>query len=178
MEWTCRCGAFAVEVEPKGGTRAVCYCRFCQDFARRTDAEDTLDPQGGSDLYQVAPEAARILRGREHLTWIRLSDKGPCRWHTTCCNTAVANTLESPKIPFLTLMTPGFARPDDLGPVAVRVFRGNAKGRVPDDAGGVWRLYRGFARRAIKSRLSGGWRENPFFDEAGRPIAEGRRVAD
>jgi hypothetical protein len=179
MEWTCRCGAVAADVEPKGGTRAVCYCRFCRDFARRTGAEGALDPQGGSDLFQVGPEAVRFVRGGDRLAWMRLSDKGPLRWYTTCCGTPLANTLASRSVPFVTLMAHRFAEPDALGPVRVRVFRRDATGRVPDDAtGGTLPLYLGFARRVLKSFLTGGWRRNPFFGPDGRPVAEGERVAD
>lgn len=179
MEWTCRCGAVAAEVDPKGGTRAVCYCSYCQDFARRTDAEAALDPQGGSDLYQVAPEAVTITRGAGNLAWMRLTDKGPLRWYTTCCNTPVANTLDRRSVPFVTMMAHRLSDPDALGPVRVRVFRRNATGRVPDDGtGGTLPLYLGFARRVLKSFLTGGWRRNPFFGSDGRPIAEGARVAD
>lgn len=179
MEWTCRCGQVAAEVDPRGGTRAVCYCPSCQRFAALTDAEAALDPQGGSDLYQVAPEAARITRGKDKLTWMRLTEKGPLRWHTTCCNTPFANTLATRTIPFLTLVSHRFTDPDALGPVAVRVFRRYARGRVPDDgAGSMLPLYLAFARRALTSRLSGGWRRNPLFDDAGKPIAEGAMRSD
>ena len=179
MEWTCRCGQVAAEVNPTGGTRAVCYCPSCQRFAALTDAEDALDPQGGSDLYQVAPEAARITRGADKLAWMRLTEKGPLRWYTTCCNTPFANTLATPAIPFLTLMSHRFADPDALGPVAVRVFRRYAKSQVPDDgSGSLVPLYLNFARRAVKSWLTGGWKRNPLFDGTGKPIAGGEMRSD
>lgn len=99
MEWTCRCGAVAVEIDPRGGTRAVCYCGSCRRSSALTDASDALDAYGGSDLYQVAPENARITRGADKLAWVRLTAKGPLRWHTTCCNTPFANTLPTPSVP-------------------------------------------------------------------------------
>ena len=179
MEWTCRCGAVAAEADAKGGTRAVCYCPSCRRFAELTGAEASLDPQGGTDLYQVAPEAARITRGADRLAWMRLTEKGPLRWYTTCCNTPFANTLTTPAIPFLTLMSHRFADPEALGPVRARVFRRHATGRVPDDAaGGMWPLYAQFVRRSLRSRLTGGWRRNPLFDDTGRPIAGGALRTD
>lgn len=177
MEWTCRCGAVAADVDPKGGTRAVCYCQSCQRFAALTDATDALDAQGGSDLYQVAPENMRMIRGADKLTWVRLTEKGPLRWRTTCCNSPVANTLDRRSIPFVTLMSQRFVEPDKLPPVSIRVFRRYATGRVPDDtSGGTVRLMAGFARRALKSRLTGGWKRNPFFTASGQPIADGERL--
>lgn len=179
MNWTCRCGAVAAEVDPAGGTRAVCYCRYCQDFARRTGAGDALDPQGGSDLFQVAPEAVRFTRGAGNLAWLRLSDKGPLRWYTTCCGTPLANTLDRRSVPFVTMMAHRFADPNALGPVSVRVFRRDATERVPDDGtGGSLPLYMGFARRVLKSFATGGWRRNPFFGPDGKTVAAGERIAD
>lgn len=179
MDWTCRCGAFAAVVEPRGGTRVVCYCPSCRKFAERTGAEDALDPQGGSDLFQVGPEAMTITRGADRLAWVRLTEKGPLRWYTTCCNTPVANTLERRSIPFITLQSHRFGDPKALGAVTIRSFRRFAKGRVPDDTnGGALHLYFGFARRALKSWLTGGWRRNPLFDDRGYPIASGGPVAD
>ncbi|MEQ9040477.1 MAG: DUF6151 family protein [Silicimonas sp.] len=179
MEWTCRCGAVAAEIDPRGGTRAVCYCGSCRRFSALTDAGDALDAYGGSDLYQVAPENARITRGADKLAWVRLTAKGPLRWHTTCCNTPFANTLATPSVPFLTVMSHRFSDPDALGPVAIRVFRREATGKVPDDGtGGTLPLLLAFVPRALKSRLTGGWRRNPLFDDHRRPIAGGRMLGD
>jgi hypothetical protein len=178
MEWTCRCGVFAAEADTSGGLRAVCYCNSCRNFAIRTGAEGVLDEAGGSDLFQVAPERMRFLRGAENLSWLRLSSRGPVRWFTTCCNTPVASTLETPAIPFVTLQSHRFANPSALGPVKVRVFREAATGRVPDDGGGAIKLYANFGFRALKSKLSGGSKRNPFFGSDGKPIASGGPVAD
>ena len=178
MEWTCRCGAFAAEAETRGGIRAVCYCNSCRAFAARTEATDSLDPAGGSDLYQVAPEQLRFLRGADKLAWLKLTPKGPARWYTTCCNTPVASTLDTPAIPFVTLQSHRFADPAALGPVTIRVFRQAATGTVPDGGGGALKLYANFGFRALKSKLSGGSKRNPFFGSDGKPIAPGGPVAD
>lgn len=171
MEWTCRCGSFAAEVDTHNGIRAVCYCSSCREFAKRCDAEHSLDEAGGSDLYQVAPEAVSFERGADNLTWLRLTQNGPLRWYTTCCNTPVASTLATPAIPFTTLQTHRFSEPNTLPDVSVRVFRRDATARTPDGGKGVMALYLNFAGRALRSRISGGWRRNPFFNDAGKPIA-------
>ena len=176
MEWTCRCGAFSADVDLRRGIRAVCYCESCQKFARLTGAADALDEAGGSDLYQVAPEEVRFQRGGDVLAWTKLTEKGPARWFTTCCNTPVANTMPTPGIPFVTLMSHRFADPDALGPVAARVHRRFALKRVPDDGGGTGALMRNFAVRALRSRLGGGWKRNPFFP-GGQPIGPRRELA-
>ncbi len=178
MEWACRCGAFAAEADTSGGLRAVCYCNSCRDFASRMGAEDALDEAGGSDLYQVAPERIRFLRGAENLAWLKLTPKGPVRWFTSCCNTPVATTLETPAIPFVTFQSHRFADPAALGPVTIRVFRKDATGRAPDDGGGALKLYANFGWRTLKSKLSGGSKRNPFFGLDGTPVAPGLPVAD
>ena len=118
----------------------------------------------------MAPEAVTIERGQSKLAWARMTDKGPARWYTTCCNSPLANTLSTRAIPFITLQTAFLQDQDRLGPVTMRVFRKFALGRVPDAPGGQGRLLWDFAKRALKSRLTGGWRRNPLFDQAGKPI--------
>jgi hypothetical protein len=172
MEWTCRCGAFAAEVDTRRGTRAVCYCPLCRAFAEKTDAADVLDAAGGSDLFQVAPEEMTITRGADRLAWTKLTEKGPARWVTTCCNTPVANTMDRPGIPFITLQTHRFSDPDSLGPVTVRVFRRHATAPAPEGGASTPALYWEFAKRALRSRLTGGWKRNPLFDKAGRPAGQ------
>lgn len=176
MEWTCRCGAFAAEVETRRGIRAVCYCESCRTFAERTGAAGDLDDAGGSDLFQVAPEEVRFLRGGDGLAWTKLTEKGPARWFTTCCNTPVANTLGTPAVPFVTLQSHRFADPGHLGPVATRVHRRFATARVPDGGKGTYGLIWNFARRALRSRLSGGWKRNPFFPD-GKPIGPRQEIS-
>jgi hypothetical protein len=169
--WTCKCAQVALAVEPEGGTRVVCYCNSCRDFATRLGASDILNECGGSDLYQIAPEAARFVKGADKVAWTKMTDKGPARWFTTCCHTPLANTLPTRTIPFLTLQTAYLSEKDTLPPIEISVFRRFANGRVPATSYGQGRLLRKFAVRALKSRLSGGWRQNPLFDDAGRPIA-------
>jgi len=173
MDYTCRCGAFAAAIDPSKGVRAVCYCKFCREFTVKTDAADTLDAAGGTDLFQVAPEEMRIMRGADKLAWTRFTPKGPIRWFTTCCNSPIANTLATRAIPFVTLNTPRLVPQDAVPPIKVRVHRKFATKRVPDDSHGVGYLMRNFGRRALKSRLNGGWKRNPFFDAYGKLISDG-----
>ena len=169
--WTCRCTEVSFALSVGGGTRAVCYCNSCRNFALRLGASDILDEWGGSDLYQVAPEAAQIVRGADKLGWARMTPKGPARWFTTCCHTPLANTLPTPKVPFLTLQSAFIADQDTLGPIEIRLFQKYATGDVPTAKSGQARLLWEFAIRALKSRFSGGWRKNPLFDAAGAPVA-------
>lgn len=169
--WTCNCGDVVLDVTTKGGTRAVCYCGSCRGFIARLGAAHILDEWGGNDLFQVAPEAARFVRGADKVAWMKMTEKGPARWFSTCCKTPLANTLETRAMPFLTLQSAYFESEDSLAPIEIRVSKKGALGRVPDSKGGMARLIWQFVLRALRSRITGGWRRNPLFDAAGRPIA-------
>jgi hypothetical protein len=172
MDWNCSCGSVQLKLRTRVGTRIVCYCPSCRDFLQRCDRAGWLDPWGGSDLYQTAPENVTIGRGKDKLGWIRLSAKGPLRWVATCCNTPVANTLESRTVPYLTLQTRGIDDPADLGEVAARANRRYATGHITEPQGSVNRVIWTFGARALRSWATGGWRKNPFFDVNGAPIGD------
>jgi len=169
--WTCRCGEVSFALTPDGGSHVVCYCESCRNFVNQLGATDILDQWGGNDLFQVAPEAAQIVKGADKLAWGQMTEKGPVRWFTTCCQSPLANTLKTRSVPFLTLQSAFVTNQDALGPVTMRVFRKHAKGRVPNTKSGQGRLLMEFALRSLKSRFTGGWRKNPLFDDAGKPIA-------
>ena len=176
--WSCDCGAFRLSVDTGGGTRAMCYCKDCQAFARTLGRTAMLDAHGGSDLYQVAPHQVLVEAGREHLRALRLTGKGPYRWYTGCCNTPIANTWSSTAIPFVTLMSLRFDAPETLGPVRVQGFRRDAIGYVEREGGGLGRLFAEFGLRVLLSFATGRWRRSPFFDAEGRPLAEARALTE
>ena len=61
----------------------------------------------------------------------------------------------------------------------VRLHRGSALGRVPRPYGSLYALLVGVAKRVLAARLSGRWKNTPFFDADGAPVAEpGRPDAD
>ncbi len=175
MQWTCRCGQVEIEadLDAKGDSRLVCYCNSCRKFAEQTGAGDTLDAAGGVDLYQTAVERVRIVKGADKLAWTRLTPKGPIRWFATCCGGPVANTLSTRNIPFATLMSAGFADQGGLPPIMGRVNRKYATAHIEGDAGNPNKAIRAFLWRALKSRVSGAYKRNPFFTDDGRLIADG-----
>jgi len=169
--WRCRCGAVQATVAqvPQSGVPAVCYCTDCRAFARLHGAADTLDPAGGVALYSTTSDRLRTLQGAEHLGCQRLTRRGPLRWFTTCCDTPLGNTAPFRGVPFFSLMTAGL---EDAPKPRVRLHRGSATGRVPRPHGSLYALALGVARRVLASRLSGRWRETPFFDADGRPVSK------
>jgi hypothetical protein len=171
MELRCRCGEVVGRVEnasPQKVNRVVCYCDDCQAFAHQLGRADLLNRQGGTDIIQVAPAALTILKGRQHIAGLRLSPKGLFRFHTTCCNTPIGNTL-SPAIPFVGIVAQVF---DDnpktvdgvFGPPIGAILGKYAIGKPPADSTGI---NLPVLLRAITKVL--GWRlrgrawPNPFF---------------
>ncbi|NNL19649.1 MAG: hypothetical protein HKP37_12995 [Boseongicola sp.] len=178
MRWTCNCGEVELEVAPGDGTRLVCFCSSCQRFANDFGAGDTLEHGGGADLYQTAPEAVSIIKGEDKLSWVKYTAKGPNRWYTTCCETPMANSLSTRNIPFATILSHNIDDQSQLGPVVARVNRKGATAQITEDAGNAGKAIRAFVWRALRSRLSGRYKQNPFFDASGALIASGRSLGD
>src|SRR4051812_44633162 len=109
-ELRCRCGEVAGTVanaSAQAVNHIVCYCDDCQAFAHQLGRADLLDAKGGSDIVQLAPATLTFTKGRDRIAGVRLTAKGLFRWHTTCCNTPVGNTL-GPAIPFVGIVTQAF----------------------------------------------------------------------
>lgn len=173
---SCRCGALQGHIDVNGtSNRMVCFCQDCQAFARFLGpADKVLDAQGGSELVQLAPHRIHIDRGAEHLAVMRLSDKGMLRWYAACCRTPVGNTMAGPGMPFTGLLTqcldtaplaPAF------GPVRARVNTASALGEPKPRSFGLgsslWRIM----ALVLGSRLTGRYKNTPFFNAAGAPVA-------
>lgn len=168
---SCACGSFQAVIHDasgKTGNHAVCYCSDCQAFARHLgQGARVMDEIGGTQLYQTQPYKVEIQAGADKLTVLRLAPKGLYRWHTTCCNTPVCNTLGTPKFSFAGFMaaniTSGF---EALGPVAVRYKPDHALGPVPQPTGSLPRFIFYTLRNVLRSRINGNWKQTPFFDAA------------
>jgi len=149
--------------------RVVCYCDDCQAFVHQLGRADLLNTQGGSDIVQVAPASLTFVKGQERIAGVRLTPKGLFRYHTTCCNTPVGNTL-SPAIPFVGILVRAFGtdrqRTDQVfGAPGGEIFGKCAIGQPP--AGSSPGLNLPLLLRAIAKVL--GWRltgqawPHPFF---------------
>lgn len=175
--FACSCGATEWQVTaPRRGLRLICYCADCQSFARHLGA-DILTEAGGTDLLQLAPSQVRFTRGAEHLALLRLSPKGLSRWYTRCCNTPVANTLKSARLPFASLSCAAHqGDAADLGPLRCQANTVWASGPgSPKKDSGLGRMVMGFAQRMLAERISGRWQQTPFFAPPDwAPVAEPR----
>lgn len=182
----CRCGAVKGEVRnPKHGTRAVCYCRDCQAFARFLDSPPgMMDALHGTDIVAVRPRFVSFSSGLQNLACMSLSPNGTLRWYATCCRTPIGNTPRDRKVSHVGLVhsclgASQTAIEDAFGPIRMRVNVQSAAGAVPANA--PLSFAAAIARYLVSmawTRLSGGYRVNPFFVPAtGRPIVEPQVVS-
>lgn len=176
---SCRCSKLtgaAANVHPARIRRIVCMCDDCQAYAHYLKREDLLDANGGTEVVPLVPAALKITAGKEHLRCLRLTGKGMYRWYAGCCNTPIANSMQSPKIPFAGVVR-AFIKWNDAdfpSPVYARVQAKFGIGEIPADARRtasfkvivttVGFLLRGWLRRQF--------RPSPFFDAAGQPVVE------
>ena len=174
---SCRCGALRGHVEGSGGSnRMLCYCQDCQAFARFLGRADiVLDAQGGSDIVQLAPHRIHIDRGAEQLAVMRLSDKGMLRWYAACCRTPVGNTMAGPGFPFTGLLVQCLdSAPVEaaFGPVRGSANTDSAIGEPRPRAFGMAGSLLRILAMVAGSRLSGRYKDTPFFTASGAPVAE------
>ncbi len=177
----CRCGQFQARLaRPDLAMRAICYCRDCRAYAHFLGApEGLLDALGGTEVAIVRPRRVAFVAGVEQLACMSLSPRGIFRWYARCCRTPIGNTPRDARIPYLGLVHSCYAqggRPPGaaMGPVRMKVNRRSAHG----DPGGtpLVPLMLGGARQVASiawDRVSGRYRDNPFFDAAtGAPCRE------
>ena len=163
LAFACDCGILRgrlVGATPSNGNRVDCYCNSCRDaelFAGQPDPAP-----GPVELYQSHPKRVKFDAGLDQLAVFSFSDQGILRWQAKCCGATLFNTLRKPKVAFATIRTDRLEDPSVLGPVRTRAFVKMPDGKTRNE---------GFARAVIKlitnalpSRLTGGWKETPFFD--------------
>lgn len=176
IELQCRCGEVRGrlrDASPESTNRAICYCSDCQAYLHHLGRADLLDEHGGSDIVQVAPSTLAFTRGDQHVTAVRLTEKGIYRWYARCCKTPLGNTMK-PGVPFVGIVTellrqaPG-ARPCDevFGPPRGGVFGKDAVGEPPPGSlRPNLRLLARTLRKLLGWKLRGKTWPHPFFDRA------------
>ena len=172
----CQCGAFQAEIhDPHAAScnHAICYCKDCQAFAQHLgQGPHVLDFAGGTDLFQTQPSQVRIISGADKLAVLQLAPKGLYRWHTTCCNTALCNTMGTPKLSFVGFMTANIAERDALPPVTIKYKPEHATAPVPKPHGSLLRFAGFTIRNLLKARITGSWKKNPFFGDDARSVVK------
>ncbi len=98
----CACGR--VEIEGSGApiVSLVCYCKDCQEAARRIGdlpgAQPVLDADGGTGYVAYRKDRVKVSKGSELLKRIKLNQKSPTnRLVAGCCNTAMLLNFDDSK---------------------------------------------------------------------------------
>jgi hypothetical protein len=171
VELGCRCGqvrGVVTNASPQTVNRVVCYCDDCQAFAHQLGRADLLSSQGGTDIVQVAPASLRFIQGQDHIVGLRLTAKGLYRWHTSCCNSPVGNTV-GPAIPFVGIVAEAFdggtRRADEVFGKPIGAILGKyAIGEAPPGSRGVRpSLMLRVVAKVLGWRLRGRTWPHPFF---------------
>ncbi|MEO0668444.1 MAG: DUF6151 family protein [Pseudomonadota bacterium] len=171
LKFACDCNKLRgtlVGITPASGTRVECFCHDCR--AAEVYAGQPDPAPDAVQLYQTAPYHVRIDAGADQLAPFAFSHKGPLRWQARCCGATMFLTARSPKLSFTSFRTDRLEAPEALGPVVARAFVRKPSGKRGHE--GLPRFIAGFARRAIGARLTGRWKDTPFFGTDGRPVAD------
>ncbi len=179
----CSCGAVtgtANAEKPSSGSRIICCCSDCQAFAAYLGREkDILDEFGGTEIYQCTPSQIFIEQGHDNLQSMRLTKKGLLRWHTSCCNTPVGNTVKA-GLPFVGLIHSFIdayptERDNILGPVKMAIQIQDAIGTPTYEHQAEkfpFGLTAGLVKNILVWKIQGKHKPNAFFSKDGRPIVK------
>ena len=171
----CRCGNVQGRVSPKGlSNRVKCYCADCQAFAHFLGNEkDILEEQGGTEIVQLAQPCVHFDKGLEHLGIMRLSPKGLLRWHTTCCNTPIGNTLANPKTVFVGLVSNILDKKSmdaDFSSKVSLVNTDAALGNPKPKSNGLMISLLKVLWLAVSHQFGKRYLQSSFFNQEGKPI--------
>lgn len=184
VDLSCNCGSVKGTLKIVEGSffHVLCLCCDCQSFASYLENEDKiLDDNGGTELFQTYPSYMEITEGNEFIGCVQLSKNGLYRWHTTCCNMPLANTMISPNIPFVGVSVKlmnfdnNQEKDEVLGPVLMKAFGKYARGPMPADAYNKFPI--SFLPKIIgfmiKGMLSKKACQSPFFSN-GEPVVKAK----
>jgi Family of unknown function (DUF6151) len=177
----CRCGKVRGSISDcEFASRGICYCTDCQAFAHYLNQSGSvLDSQGGTDIIQASPTSVVLSQGSDQLACIRLTEKGLLRWYARCCNTPIGNTMASFRLSFVGLVHGCLGAGEQsldhsFGPIQMRAYTKSAIGVDKPRANGVLLAVFRFSGRMLRARLNGSYRQTPFFDSLGVPVATPR----
>ena len=171
LAFSCTCGAVTGHITARGvktGTHAQCFCHDCRAAQLYFGQPDPAP--GPVEILQTTPEDVIFETGAEHLAAMQLSPKGMYRWYAKCCNAPLATTTRTPKLPFAGFDVKRMTDRDGLGPVLTQGFVTGPDGRQSHK--GLRHAVLRLLTRVITSRVSGRWKDTPFFAaETGKPVA-------
>ena len=172
----CRCGAIEGTLRTERPiNRIVCYCDSCRAFSNFGGAR--IDASGGSDLYQTTAAQLTLTKGRDHLAALRMTPRGPYRWHCKECRTPLANTLASSALPFATIIVDAL-RGDRaaLAPIQGSTFVQEAKGKALQPPASLAGMALRFAAAMPGARIRGEQKRSAFHTREGKALSEAFRM--
>ncbi|MEM1073246.1 MAG: DUF6151 family protein [Pseudomonadota bacterium] len=173
VDFACSCGnvrGVLQNAAPSAVCHLICYCSDCRAYARHLGQMTQLEPGGGSPLVQVAPFAIDITSGSNHIACLRLSSKGLYRWYAACCDTPIANSVGTPRVPLAGMWRPLFSTVDPFGPVRTLGFTKMSRPGGPRRDKATHRMLSGLIRNALSGYTSGIASRSPFFAADRSPI--------
>jgi hypothetical protein len=163
IAFSCTCGTLKGTLRgahPRSGTHAECYCVDCRAAEIHLGQPDPAP--GPVGIFQTTPDRIDVNEGQDKLAVMSFGDKNLLRWYASCCGAPLFNTMRNPKFAFVGIRTNRLDGTAPLGPVVGRGFI-PVKGGKPKHEG-LRHLILGMASRVIGARLSGRWKQTPFFD--------------
>lgn len=172
----CRCGAVqGYVVRSATAARAICYCKDCQAFARFLGTAGVADQAGGTEVVAMLPRHVHFTAGLDALACLSLSERGLLRWYASCCKTPIGNTPRNPKLPYAGMihscLEGSMPIESSFGTRRIAVNTRSARSEVASTSVASTLAVLGLMTSALGTRLSGGYRDNPFFArDTGTPI--------
>jgi len=175
VPFSCRCGQIKGTLRgaaPSTGTHLECFCADCRAAEVYVGQPDTPSVT----LFQTSADRFDIEQGQDQLAVFSFGEKNLLRWHASCCGSIMFNTLRNPKMGFASIRVPLLADQDAIGPVITKAFIKTASGKSKHH--GMARFVYGILLRMAAVRLSGSWKQTPFFNMATlTPVREVQVVA-
>jgi len=170
LEFSCSCGSLTGRLAQqaiKSGNHLICHCNSCRSGELYKDQPDPLGK--GFEVFQTTPDNIRIEIGRDKLACFSFGEKNPLRWYASCCGAPMFNTLRRAKLSFTGINVARLSDAKPLGRVRSVLFIPGSQGKKSHKGGG--RMALRLVAMMTAARLSGRWRQTPFFDESGAPVA-------
>lgn len=172
----CQCGSLTGEVSNTHATmHAVCYCIDCRTYAFHLGkAESVLNTLGGTEIIATQAKYVSLHNGIQNLACLSLSPNGLLRWYAKCCGTPIANTPRDWHLPYVGLVHSCLAKPleSDFPAAQIHVNTKSAKGKLPSMRLRQITTLLCFFPKIFIARLTGSYRQTPFFSPAGVPFSE------
>ncbi|MCX8224641.1 MAG: DUF6151 family protein [Sulfitobacter sp.] len=170
VPFRCSCGTITGTLRgasPAIGNHTECFCKDCRAAEVYSGQPDTPSVK----IFQTTPDRIVFDQGADQLAVFSFGETNLLRWHASCCGSVIGNTLRNPKIAFVGIRTTLLTDPDTIGPVTTKAFLQTANGKSQHK--GMARFVWGVFTRMAAARVTGRWKDTPFFNtETLKPVRD------